>query len=1305
MKNLTKIFTVVVAGMLAFSCVTDTTEDLGVNVNAGQHTLSVSMEAARTHLGEKAEGVYPLYWSEGDVIAVNGTASNPLAVDGDAANAVFQFGEAVAYPFNVVYPAVEGELNAVQFPATQEYAVGNIANGVAPMYGYSVEPTEGEEATPIQMNHLAGILRFAVKGNGEALKSLTVQAESGVLSGIFTVDCTSGALTAKEGSTSNAVAMTFGEGVTLSSEATLLHVAVPAGEYGALKIVLTTTEDKTMTLLLNTAGERAVEAGVVREFREFTFAENDVEREWFEIYTPADLLNFAKNHAVLPVTKGAKLMATVDMTGIEWTSIEAYSKIFDGGNENATVEGDNGICIKGLTAPLFVESSATIQNLKLTDVAISFDGPSSSKGALVCLMSGGSINNCKVTGTLSVSAPTSTLAFGGVVGYATGAATISHVVNHCAVSVDISNNKEVHIGGVLGRTAKPLSITYCDNYGALTLTGENTDKVRIGGIIGYISSGGETTAEYLNNHAVLTTTHKAGADAHIGGVFGSIYAKSSIKNSYNKPGANLNVYGVPGSTSIGGIAGYGSSVFDIDTCENSGNISFSYEAAAQTMIGGIYGYNNTSSANTIKNVTNHGSITVEGSNTNHIRTGGVIGYSHSNTTLENLTNNGAINVSASSKAAFCGGVIAYAGTNTGTNIINNGTVTYSGTATGEQLRFGGCISYASGGSYKTIKNNATATLTLTGASSKDYVYAGGIVGQNTSEIDGAENYATLSFGGSSVKAYQAGGIAGYSSKCIKNSKNFGDITFGGESSAAYYAGGVVGYSASVMCESITNEADAALSFTGKATTNFVLGGVVGQAEIGGSGFTNKGTIEVSGNADIFYAGGVVGLASNNLTSLTNEATATMAFNGTAVQYHNVGGVVGKAVCTALTTLENKAAVTFAGQSTTGTKPEYSNDTCASFGGVVGVVMGTADALCAVSGLTNSGVATIGALNKGLKTGYSNLGGVIGYAIYCNLDNCDNTATEFKQEATATIYKLEYGSNKHGVYIGGIAGYCNEMGTISNCDNSATLNLNANNAIHHYIGGLFGSVATSSETSVEVSNCKNNGNITPGATFTTKRFRLGGVAGTNTKVNYTQCSNSGIISYTPGTLLTNQFYCGGLFGVLSGGATSCINTGDITLGKNTTTSSATTYIGGLVGSNSGNCKDSHSLCDMTIDGEWVNTGARIGGAVGTTSTPLDNVTVFCNITAMGRSGKVGMVEGKAYAEASKAANCKIGGSLVFAKVDGGADANGDNQILDDPGKMTAENWFNYIYLGAITEEVATADGCSLLTEKPAVPTIQ
>ncbi|MBR5105364.1 MAG: hypothetical protein IKU93_02885, partial [Alistipes sp.] len=65
MKNLTKIFFAVVAGMFAFSCVTDTTEDLGVKLEGqgGVYEVAVSLEATKTQLGEKVDGLYPLYWS------------------------------------------------------------------------------------------------------------------------------------------------------------------------------------------------------------------------------------------------------------------------------------------------------------------------------------------------------------------------------------------------------------------------------------------------------------------------------------------------------------------------------------------------------------------------------------------------------------------------------------------------------------------------------------------------------------------------------------------------------------------------------------------------------------------------------------------------------------------------------------------------------------------------------------------------------------------------------------------------------------------------------------------------------------------------------------------------------------------------------------------------------------------------------------------------------------------------------------------------------------------------------------------
>ena len=108
MENLTKIFMAVVAGMFAFSCVTDATEDLGIEVGKGGVTeITVSLEESRTQLGERnADGKYPLYWSAGDQIAINGAPSKALEAnyDGNTA-ATFSFDAVLAAPFCAVSAA------------------------------------------------------------------------------------------------------------------------------------------------------------------------------------------------------------------------------------------------------------------------------------------------------------------------------------------------------------------------------------------------------------------------------------------------------------------------------------------------------------------------------------------------------------------------------------------------------------------------------------------------------------------------------------------------------------------------------------------------------------------------------------------------------------------------------------------------------------------------------------------------------------------------------------------------------------------------------------------------------------------------------------------------------------------------------------------------------------------------------------------------------------------------------------------------------------------------------------------------
>ena len=116
MKNLAKLFMAVAALIVSFACATDVTEDLGVKVD-GSTTLTLSLEESRTQLGEKADEVYPLYWSEGDQISVNGLASNALT-EGGSAKGVFTIDGTLTYPYSVVYPA--SSANQVTFPATQE---------------------------------------------------------------------------------------------------------------------------------------------------------------------------------------------------------------------------------------------------------------------------------------------------------------------------------------------------------------------------------------------------------------------------------------------------------------------------------------------------------------------------------------------------------------------------------------------------------------------------------------------------------------------------------------------------------------------------------------------------------------------------------------------------------------------------------------------------------------------------------------------------------------------------------------------------------------------------------------------------------------------------------------------------------------------------------------------------------------------------------------------------------------------------------------------------------------------------------
>ena len=649
MKNLTKLFVAVAVLVAGFACTTDATTDLGVAVG-GHTTLTVSLEESRTQLGEKVDGVYPLYWSANDQISVNGVASNLLSQDeAGAASTTFTFATTLTHPYSVVYPAALA--NEVTFPATQEYAEGSFASGAAPMYGYAASANEA-----IQMHHLTGALRFEVSG-AVVLSSLAVEAENGNLAGTYAVDCATGALTLVEGTASKKVTLTFGEGLALGATATPIYVAVPAGEYGIVTVTLDAVSGEKMVAKFDTSA-KAVSAGVVREFTPFEFTANVTEGEVIEIDSKEALIAFAA-----APTKSAKVTAAIDMTGVEWAPIEDYGNFtFDGGNFE----------IKGLTAPLFATTAANIKNVKLVDVAIvetetyaHGEQVSVLSGALAYHVKGGSVVNCYASGSVEVNNTSYNaetiigdyydVCLGGMIGIL-DAATMTNCENHINVTVTSMWNDahttgfSVKGGAMIGMIAGGSSITDSENYGNFTYNAKHTQSkahhlgamtggsnlsgaikvfkkctnhgditvsegaIRrntfvVGGISGTLNSGSDEVSDLTNLGCGYLYGVGNGQEYRAGGISGSINAETSNLVNGSATDATKGCFIVKsdadaknGNTYLAGMS-YASTA-NISKSKNYGKLTIE-GSAANTYLAGLLGTN--SSANII-NCENHGTL-------------------------------------------------------------------------------------------------------------------------------------------------------------------------------------------------------------------------------------------------------------------------------------------------------------------------------------------------------------------------------------------------------------------------------------------------------------------------------------------------------------------------------------------------------------------------------------------------------------------------------------------------------------------------------------------------------------------------
>ena len=248
-----------------FKVVTDGTT--GESIVTVQLNAPVSDQDTKTTLGAKAGSSYPVLWSSGDVITLNGTAATEFTPASGNATATAKFKvNSLSAPYNFLYCGVPGQGNQVVFPASQAYVANGFDPAAMPMYA-SVNNTNSN----ITFSHVGALLKFSFTGS-KKIDSVTLTAVDGTksLSGNFTIGATAGILNGNltPATGGGAINYNFGGHIQLSDTPFVFYVAIPAGTYeGGIALEILDNDSGHMNVtVMNSDATKTIAAGKVREF-------------------------------------------------------------------------------------------------------------------------------------------------------------------------------------------------------------------------------------------------------------------------------------------------------------------------------------------------------------------------------------------------------------------------------------------------------------------------------------------------------------------------------------------------------------------------------------------------------------------------------------------------------------------------------------------------------------------------------------------------------------------------------------------------------------------------------------------------------------------------------------------------------------------------------------------------------------------------------------------------------------------------------------------------------------------------------
>ena len=649
-------------------------------------SLSSTFEESKTILGELEEGIYRVYWSDGDRICVNGKKSSTLyGIEQGTSTADFSV-EGVSAPYNVVYPSIvclamdEDGIATLQLPVAQAYRENSFANGAAILYGSSQEKGSS-------LNNLCGVVRIPlVKGRyGDRITSLSVssQSTSRPLAGEFTLDTRDGTLTPVKGSGTLMLSLPA-EGIGLSEvDPVFFYLSIPSGDYPDGFIITLSNSEGTM--LCDWTADTDIPAGMIATLPVISFKPDatkliDSVDSWNEF---AAAINSGVQEQidrwVNPDTGVATLSADISYGG-DLTQIEKWAYTFNGNGHR--------ISRANATEALFtlIEPKGIVRNLTLGGKRVEQSSNSDRGTGNLAAFNRGLIEGCTNEMDIELSSADRNILIAGLVTDNAGIIKDSRNAGNISISMNITANRLVYGGGISCRAQRNLTeggvtqycsgdFINCENTGDITLKRSSSGpfsltKLAIGGIVGFINQGTSTgefsRIEKCVNSGNITVwqdeNHTATNYAYsVGGILGrSCQINENTDFYYMVGGANKTSYN-----------GY---YVEMEDCVNNGSIDVSLysvtggaqmSGARQIYVGGISGCFSSkySDWSTIRGCSSTGTI-----RTGHLQgadcSGGLfggLGY----TNLENCSADIAIGVSRNSFSisgkymGLSGGLVGY----------------------------------------------------------------------------------------------------------------------------------------------------------------------------------------------------------------------------------------------------------------------------------------------------------------------------------------------------------------------------------------------------------------------------------------------------------------------------------------------------------------------------------------------------------------------------------------------------------------------------------------------------------------------